>query len=210
MSSLKTKNCSLKTNQGFTLVELLVSIAVFIFMIVVVVNFQTDVFKLYGTTRDSIKVEQDERKFLREIVAEMRSIQSSDSGAYPIEIATSSEVAFFSDRNRDGKRERIRYFIDGTILKKGVTESSGIPAIYNSLNEQVVQLVHNVVSTSTPIFSYYPAGYEPTLTALESPVDIKLIRLIRIRISADADPRRAPAIFTNESEVVPRNLKDNL
>ena len=196
--------------KGFTLVELLVVLLILSIIGIALSSFQTDIFALYGTTRDSLSVQQDVRQFLKTVVAELRSAQSSDLGGYPIETATATTLTFYSDIDGNGTRERTRYFVTGTTLQKGITSSSGAPAIYNLSAEKISDQVHYLISTTTPLFSYYGKGYVPTMSALTPLVDIKAIRLIRIRVGADVNPVRAPGIITGESEVSVRNLKDNL
>ena len=195
---------------GFSAIELLVTLAILTLIAATIGKFQTDVFSLYGTTRDSLTVQHDMREFIKTVVAELRTTQSSDLGGYPIEVASSTALTFYADITGDGTRERLRYFVSGTTLKKGVTSSSGMPLSYNSAEEKVSEVVHNLIATTTPLFSYYAAGYIPSLTPLPDPVNIVSIRLVKIRTAADVDPRRAPGIIFGSSAVSIRNLKDNL
>jgi len=195
---------------GVTLIELLLTIAIGIVIALVLSNFQADIFTLQMTTRDSLSVQHDVRTFLKTIVAELRSAQSSDVGGYTIEAAGTNTLVFYTDRDNDGARERVRYFIEADNLRRGVTVSSGAPPVYILGSEQVTTVVASLIDTALPIFSYYGAGYAPTAVPLSEPVDVSRVRLVKIQVSADVNPNRSPGIISGTSEVSIRNLKDNL
>ncbi len=197
-------------HRGFVLSELLVAMALLGVVGMVVANFQVDIFTLHGTTRDSLSVQHDVRQLLKTITAELRAVQGSDVGGYAIESAATSTLVFYSDVDGDGTRERVRYFLDGKTLKRGLVKSSGSPPAYILATETTRDLVASVVATSTPIFSYYGAGYVPALTPLSSPVAIERVRLVRIDVAADVNPVRSPGVIYGTTQVSIRNLKDNL
>jgi prepilin-type N-terminal cleavage/methylation domain-containing protein len=201
---------SFSPKRGFTLAELLVVVAVLLLLLVALVRFQTDIFALYGTSRDSIIVEHDIRTFEQRFIAELRSAQSSDLGGYPIESATSESITFYTDTDANGSRERVRYFLDGPLIKKGVTTSAGLPLSYPSGSEAVTTAAYNSIATTTPLFSYFGAGYTPSATPLSVPIDVKVIRLVKVVVAADVNTSRSPGVITGTTVVTLRNLKDNL
>jgi type II secretory pathway pseudopilin PulG len=203
-------NKGLKNNRGMTLVEILVSTAILLFIGIAVAKFQRDIFFLNSTTQNSLSAQMDGRRILRTLVSEIRGANRSSLGAYPIVTAGTSTLIFYSNIDSDPYFERIRYFLQGTDLKRGVIKPTGSPLVYSSGQETITTLIRDVANgTSTPIFDYFPSTYAGTTTALLQPVNVTSIRLIRATIIIDKDVNRPPQplIFTSQGTL--RNLKDN-
>ena len=105
-------------------------------------------------------------------------------------------------------KEKVRYFLAGTTLQKGVIKPTGSPLIYNSINEKISTFVNNVISTS--IFDYYDENYDGTTAPLSFPVNVSDIRLVKITVMVEQDPNRSPTPMVFSTQVSIRNLKDNL
>lgn len=164
---------------------------------------------IYGSyVSTGLNESQNGKTAIKKMTYEIRGASSSNTGAYAISLATSTDFTFHSNIDDDGLIERVRYFLSGSELRKGVIKPTGSPLTYNSANETLSTLIPDVTSTS--IFSYYDENYDGTTTALTSPINIPAIRLVKIIITTDKDPNRAPAAATFSTEVSIRNLKDNL
>jgi hypothetical protein len=199
-----------KTNSGFSIVEFLVGIFILVLIAVAVSTFQKDIFFFNTFFSSSITTQEEARRTLKTMSAEIRSASLSSIGAYPISQAGVSSFIFYSDIDDDLLKERIRYFLDGTILKKGIIKPSGSPLTYNPANETFSELVHDVSSGATSVFSYYDENYDGTTQPLTEPINIPDVRLIKITIIIDRDPTRPPGPATLTTQVFLRNLKDNL
>jgi len=197
-------------NKGVTLVELVIALAVSTLILMAVTSFARNLFYYDSVFSGGLTSYDEARKVLQPIASEIRSASPSSLGAYSIEKAADTEFIFFTDTDNNGTKERIRYFLSGTILKRGVTTATGSPLQYLSANEVVTEIVHNVNNGSTPIFSYYDSSYNGSSAALAQPVSIFAIRLVKITLVLDADPNRPPAPVTASTQVSIRNLKDNL
>ncbi|MFA6077194.1 MAG: prepilin-type N-terminal cleavage/methylation domain-containing protein [Candidatus Paceibacterota bacterium] len=197
-----------KSMRGFTLIEILVSVAIFAVIIGVLTLFSRNVW-IYNTFISSGFNNSDVgRQLLKTMVSEIRTASTADTGAYIISAATASSFTFYSDIDNDGLKEKVRYFLTGTTLQKGVIKPTGSPLTYNALNENISTLANNITSAS--IFDYYDKNYDGTTAPLTFPVDIPAIRLIKIIITMDQDPNRPPTPMTLSTQVSLRNLKDNL
>ena len=164
-----------------------------------------------GFLEDSISGAQDARAVLRTMAREIRTASSSNLGTYTIATASPQTFIFYSDIDDDGLKERIRYFLDDTDLKKGVIKPSGNPLVYDPASEIIVSvLVQNVKNDSQNIFDYYDTNYDGTTDPLSEPINLISVRLVKITIIIDADENRAPVAKTFTSQVSLRNLKDNL
>lgn len=196
---------------GFSLIELIVSIAIVAIVMVVVSNFQVNVLRFNKYSKDVLESSQDAKAILRVMVKEMRSITPSNNGSYPIVSAGTSTLTFYSDINDDGLIDQVRYYLSTTTLKKGVIIPSGSPLTYNSLNEQFSTLAYNIKNgTSTALFEYYDTNYAGTSTPLSYPLNTTAVRLVRVNLLIDADPNRSPVPRLYTSTATLRNLKDNL
>ncbi len=192
------------------MIEILIATGIFSLVVLVAGKFARDVVFLGSMSQNKFNTEQDSRKILRPMIAEVRSASPSSLGSYPIEQAATSTFVFYSDIDDDGLKEKIRYFLSNKKLQRGQIKPAGTPLVYNSASEQVYTLVNDVISTSTPIFSYYDANYTGTTSPLSLPVSISAIRLLKITITVDKNPNVLPGPTTVVGQVSIRNLKDNL
>ncbi len=197
-------------SQGITLTEMLIAVAVFAVISIAVGNFGVGIFNFNLAAQTNLGAQSDGRRILKTITTELRSASNSSLGGYPIESVSTSSLVFYSDINNDGLKERIRYFLQGVELRKGVINPTGNPLVYNSNNEVISILVHDVVNGSNPIFEYYDENYDGTTNSLPYPVQVNDIRLIKITLSLDKDQNKAPGPISVTSQVTLRNLKDNL
>jgi len=195
------------TQKGFSAVELIIVISILGFMGLAVSAFQRDVFSNESILQKSLSAQQDIRRAFRIMIREIRPAQSAENGAYPISIASVDEFGFYSDANDDGTIEHIRYFLDSGSLKRGEIIPSGVPAVYNPLNETETILANNVVNENDEIFLYYDGNFTGTGNPLISPVDVSQVRLVQIALSLDEDITKPPATTTSSTQVTIRNLR---
>lgn len=197
--------------KAFTLVETLVSVAIFIMITLAITAFQQDIFSLNSGIQSNLTAQLDARKILRTAIAELRSASPSSLGSYPLAQVGTSSLIFYSNIDTDAPKERMRYFLQGSNLMRGVVQPSGSPYVYDASSEKLDTVIRNVVNaTSTPIFEYFDSNYSGTTTPLTSPVDATAVRLIRITVIIDQDPNRSSSRITVTTQGALRNLKDNL
>jgi prepilin-type N-terminal cleavage/methylation domain-containing protein len=209
--SKNSKNKKNNFTKGFSLVEVLISVFIISMIVVIISTFQRDIFSLNFSLQGSLSAQLEARHVVKVIVTELRKAEPSNLGAYPIALASTSAVTFYSDIDSNGTREKVRYFISGSELKKGVVVPTGSPLTYNDANEKLSTLISGVVSSSTlPLFEYYPSSYTGTTSPLLFPVDIASVRLIKTTVIIDKDPNKSPVKIIVTSQVNIRNLKDNL
>jgi hypothetical protein len=145
------------------------------------------------------------------MVSELRKVTPSANGAYPIELASSTGITFYSDINDNGTVEKVRYYLHNKTIRKGVITPTGNPPVYNSGSEVTTTLLNYVLASSTlPIFQYYTSNYSGTTSPISMPPNISTIRLVKITVIIDTDPNRSPTPIISTSQVNLRNLKDNL
>lgn len=199
-----------QTKKGFTVIEILVTIFIFTIIGIATVTFLLDVFSLNSMSSSNLIVQEEASAVLKTMTAEIRSMSPSSLGAYPIALAATSSLIFYSDADLDSQPEKIRYFLDGTTLKKGAIKATGNPLVYNQVDEIIKELAHNVANATSSIFSYYDTNYDGVSAELEQPVDISLIRLIKVNVTIDEDALNPPPPLSMTTQVSIRNIKDNL
>jgi prepilin-type N-terminal cleavage/methylation domain-containing protein len=197
--------------KGFSLAEIVVVIGILGIIMVAVSGFQRDTFVNTKFAMDSLSTTQDSRNILRMMVRELRTSSSGNDGSYPLISAATSTISFYSDVDADGLKDKVRYYIATTTLKKGLIKPTGSPLTYVAANEVFSTLAYNLKnSTSTPLFEYYDNAYAGTSSPLTQPVNISNVRLVKINLIVDVDPNKSPTVRTYTSQVNLRNLKDNL
>ncbi|MDD5252119.1 MAG: type II secretion system protein [Patescibacteria group bacterium] len=193
---------------GFTVVEMLVALAITMVIGLATLTLQKDIFSVNTVLSDSLTAQTQLRNVLRTATTRLRMAATANDGAYPISEADAVHVIFFSDIDHDGLRERVRYYMDGTTLKCGVVKPSGDPLTYNLATEVVSSVVNNVAN-GTAVFSYYDNTYDGTGAALTAPIDIPIVRMVRVTLSVDRWTARVPDPISFNSAVTLRNLKVN-
>ncbi len=196
--------------RGFTLLEVLIAMAIASVAVGVITYYAVDLSNFGTDLSTRLDTERELELTLRTMLTEIRSMGNADNGAYPIATATGTTFTFFSDVDGDGKLEQVRYFLDGTTLKKGITHATGsAPPVYDQSGEDVTEVVHSMSAGQT-VFSYYPDGYPPETGALPAPVDVSKIRAIGISGTVDKDPNQPPLPVTLSITVTIRNLRGQI
>lgn len=207
MSSWHQKNNS---QTGFTVVEMIIVIFILSLLSVVIVSFQIDLFSLNKVSSDNIVVQEEARQVLKAFTAEARGMSPSSMGAYALADIGTSTITFYTNTDSDSLLERVRYFLVGKTLKKGVIKPAGSPLTYNTNNEVLREMVHDIANATTSIFTFYDTSYDGTSPALTEPINLPSIRLIKVNLIIDRDPLKLPAPLSMTTQVSLRNLKDNL
>lgn len=197
-----------KNHRGFTLVEALVVLSILSLIIIAISAFQQNVFSLNRFVQSTLQSQNEARKILRPFVGEVRSATQSSLGSFPIAEAATSTFTFYTNTDSDLLKERVRYYIEGNELKKGVLKPTGNPLSYVESNETITHVIHDVVQTNA-VFTYYDETYDGTAssTPLTHPVSPSDVHLIKIEIVIDANPNSKPDPITVSTQVSIRNLK---
>jgi prepilin-type N-terminal cleavage/methylation domain-containing protein len=199
---------------GFTLIEAMIALAIFIFALGAVSGFLIYSYRAQKFSLAQALVTESARQGVKQLTKELREAIQSDSGQYLLESAQDFEVIFYSDIDQDDQVERIRYFLENEQLKKGVINPSGQPIDYSG-PEQVKTISSYLKNTSsTPLFYFYDQTYagQETDLPLDSPVPgdiLDEISLVGIKMAIDVNPGRAPEILNIESKIQLRNTKQN-
>ena len=196
-----------RSRRGMSLAEVIVGVAIFVMLAFAIFVFEQNFLAQNRWMIGSATQEDQIRLLFRAFVGEVRSASTADSGAYVIESAGDTSFIFFSDTNHDGSHERIRYFVSGTDLKKGVIKPSGCPACTYPVGDEKITTVATDLTSASTIFFYYDQTYNGSQPPLTQPVDPSLVRLITIKITTDPAGSKPPPAQTFETSASIRNLR---
>lgn len=159
---------------------------------------------------EQLSKQNDGRIASQNFLNDLRRSSYSSVGAYPVELAGANQIIFYSNIDTDSWKERVRYFVSTTTLKRGIIKPSGNPLSYNSANEVVSEVAHDLNNTTT-IFYYYDQSYDgiSNTSSMSFPIDISKIRMIGIKLWLDLRPNVSPAPLYIEGKTEIRNLKSN-
>ncbi|MES2215708.1 MAG: hypothetical protein V4481_00215 [Patescibacteria group bacterium] len=198
-------------SRAFTLVELLTSIAIMVSILVAVSAFQYNVINFNRSGAVALTNTQEAQSLMKTMARELRSMEPGANGTYPLENAATSTITFYSDPDGDGIKDQIRYYVATSSLYRALIKPSGNPPSYVQASETRKILATGIRNSSTtPMFEYFVSSYAGTSTPLTYPLNIPLIRLVRVNLSIDTDPNKSPIVRTFTTQAALRNLKDNL
>lgn len=137
------------------------------------------------------------------MVRQIREASYASNGAYPVISIGTSSMAFYAEIDGDSAIERIRYYLDGRTLIRGVIEPSGDPAAYGSTEatSSISQSVRNNDEGIT-LFSYT----DKNGTVMSDFTRIGDVRFVTLNISVDIDANRSPTTTKLRSSAAIRNL----
>lgn len=196
--------------KGFTLVEMLIGFSILVAIVLITGLFIQNILNFTPFLQSALQSQSEITQTLQAAQTELRSVNISNAGSYPIDAAASNTLTFYSDIDEDGLAEKVRYFLSGTTFKKGVIKPSGNPLGYSSQNEITNNVVSNVIppTGSSTIFSYYDYNYSGSEAPMSFPILVTNVKTIGITITSkqeNSGPNTTYNIFAT-----PRNLRSNL
>lgn len=115
--------------KSFTLIETIVTIVIFTLAMGAASGFILMAYRTQSYTWQQSLAISEARGGIETMVKEIREARQGDDGSYPIELAGDKEFIFYSDIDRDGKTERVRYFLgttnSGTLIQECQTSVKG-------------------------------------------------------------------------------------
>jgi len=197
---------------GFTLVETLLTIFILGILMLGTTLMIRDIFSVSEQQNGILSNTNQATMISSAFVNELRNATYGANGAYPINQATDNQIIFFSTAPKNnGTVSEIRYYLSGNTLYKGITNPAGSPLSYNGQPETITTLATQMSMSGNPLFYYYDGSYNGTGNPLAQPVNINLIRFVKINLTMlkDSTPN-GTSTFTVSAGASIRNLKTNL
>ena len=113
---------SKKHSKGFTLIETLIAIFIFSLIFGGLAMSISHLYRVYDFVWAQASAVSEARRGVKTMIREIRGANTGDDGSYAIQKAENNEFIFFSDINKDGKRERVRYFLGGASANEATKE----------------------------------------------------------------------------------------
>jgi prepilin-type N-terminal cleavage/methylation domain-containing protein len=201
-----------KQIKGFTLVETLVAIFVFSIIMVGSTLLMQNIIKSSTQQPLALDAIDQSRIIIFNFTNELRNATVGNDGSYPLGLTNDTQITFYSTYGSTAstKMNKIRYYVSGTTLYKGVTAPSGSPLNYNG-TEKVTTLLTNLANASVPVFYYYDGSYTGTSTPLAQPINVNNVKFVAINLVVPTqDSRGSATTFTIRAGSTIRNLKNNL
>lgn len=114
ISESTNKKFTRRSNTGFTLIEVIITVAIFVLAMGAVVSFILMLYKTHSYTFQQQTAVNQARKGIETMVKEIREARDGEDGSYPIEKADDKEFIFYSDIDKDNEVERVKYFLGTT------------------------------------------------------------------------------------------------
>jgi len=203
------KNIFIKKSKGFTLLEILVAISIFLLIVGGITTMLMQGLRSNKIVLEQLSTQNEGRTVVKNFTNELRRAVASSIGSYPLEIVEPQQLVFYSNIDSDSWRERVRYFLDGDILKKGITKPSGNPLVYDPTTEIITNVALDIANGVTPVFYYYDENFTGVEASLSAPVNVSNVRIIKISLDLEEDPYASPEPLHVETLAEIRNLKSN-
>ncbi len=100
--------------KSFTLIETIVMIGIFGLAMGAVTTFIVSAYRTQSYTFQQATAVSEARRGIDIMIKEIRRADSGEDGSYPLEKAADKELIFYSDIDKDGEIERVRYFLGST------------------------------------------------------------------------------------------------
>jgi type II secretory pathway component PulJ len=191
---------------GFTFLEIIIAVGLSALVVLAVGKFAGTITNIGVLLNSGLQANQDLTSVFRTITTDMRGMELSAAGGYPIEAASTSSLTFFSDIDQNGTAERVRYFLGTSTLEQGITKAATSSPWYPTSTEVVSVIVPNVLIASSS-FQYFGVGYSGTSSPLAMPALITDIRVVKLTLASELSTSTAPRPAVFSTTVTIRNLR---
>lgn len=189
--------------RGVTFVETLVWIAVFTIVMTAIVTTLLSFYRTNRYTLEQADAVTSAQRALEQSVRTIREGAYSSQGAFPIVAIAANSFTFYADIDDDPLIERVRYFLSGTYLMRGVLEPSGNPPDYTGTETTsvIAEYVRNIDQGITTFRYYDEIGSEITNYA-----NWTAVRFVSVNLAVNVNPAVLPNQLVLNSSAAIRNL----
>jgi len=180
-------------NRGFTLIETIIVVGIFTVTSVAILGGALFLFRTNANTTEQAFALMSARRGVESLVENMRAAESGIGGLYAIDSIDLNEFSFYSDYDDDDVPERVRYFLQNSVLERGIIEPSGSPTTYDTGDEVISTIATDLrnASTSVNVFTYYDTN-GVVITDMNDATDV---RFVDVELIVNINPSRLPEDF---------------
>jgi prepilin-type N-terminal cleavage/methylation domain-containing protein len=199
-------------HQAFTLVEVMIAVALFSTIVALVAGFAYFYFRNYSFSFSEHQAVSESQAALTQLIRDIRRSRPGDDGSWPIVQADDNAFTFYADVTGDNRTDRVRYFLNGTTLQRGVIQPTTSPITYPVANEAIQTVISSIQTGSTPIFRYYNGAWpsDTINNPLIASQRILNTRFVKVSMQLIPSGTGTGKSFELTSGVAIRSLKDNL
>lgn len=185
---------------------MIVTIAIFSIIMPVVYSAISSLYKTHAYTFSKALALSEATEGVQEVVRDVRGAVYAENGALPIVSMATSSLVLYTDTDFDGYVERVRYYLDGTTIYKGIVEPTSTSS-YPLNTETTVILTEGVanVASGDAVFRYFTS----TSTELFLSTDTLDVRRIEVLFVAESTFGHETARVRLGSSASIRNLKES-
>ncbi len=190
---------------GYTLIEMMVVIGIIAIIFPALFLGIQSLYHTHAYTFARAQALSEADKGLKEMLGDIRSATYAEDGSLPVASIGTSSLIIYTDTGSDRRAERVRYFFDGTTIKKGVITPTATSS-YPTTNEIVQTLVQHTANQTLniPLFTYYDANGNELDPAFDSILEVERIK-VTLPIHILFDGTQAGVTLTSSASI--RNLK---
>lgn len=192
--------------KAFTLIETMVVISITMVVGLMLGNMIVFTYRANAYIYQQTAATDNARRGVEYALQNLREATSGADGSYALYAVATSSVTFYSDVDVDGSVEKVRYYLIGSTLYRGVTNPVGSPPSYAGQAEAtstIATYVKNFAANAT-LFQYYGSDG----TELTAPIDTAEVRTVGMSLMIDVDPNRTPTTYTLIGSATFRNLRE--
>lgn len=198
------------TSSGFTLVEVIMVVALNTILMMVIATTVTQLYKNHSYTFEQSNEIEVARRGLGTWVRDAREMTTGANGAFALVLAGTSTIGFYSDIDKDNSIEYVEYRLGTSTTLRKFTYNPTASSTYSTTTPNSVEVMSEYVQNgrqNVVIFRYYDSN--GALVASPQAM-ISDITYITMNIIVNIDPVRSPGEFMLQGSSAPRNLKTNL
>ena len=197
------RSAKANSSAGFTLIETIVWIAVFIAAMVAVVSTLLYFYRTNAYVLEQANAITSAQRGLEQVVRTIREGAYSSQGAFPIVSIAANDFVFYADIDSDALIERVHYYLAGTDLMRGVIEATGNPPDYTGPETAsvIADYVRNTEEGITTFRYYDELGAE-----IVNYQNWGTVRFVKVALAVNINPEKLPEQLTLDSSASIRNL----
>lgn len=191
-------------SRGMTLIEASVWVAITLSAMLAITTSVQYFYRTNSYTVEQAAAITSAQRGIEGMIKTIREAAYASDGAYPIITLATSSISFYADIDDDPFIERLRFFVQGGALYRGLIDPSGDPPVYTNPEtiSQISEYVRNDAQ-GVDMFRYYDLNGAP-MTNL---ADITELRFVETTVIVNINPNRMPNQFTLRSTAALRNLR---